>query len=164
MTIYLARLALVLALSIPLAAQAQSTSDREVIAIDAAIAAYLRPSLPKAGVLFEPRVRMTTGQWQDIRSSARVSALALALGGSAASHDSVYTCGAMPSECTLRNASIMLSFTDPMITGNTAVVRMTTLFQTGIKRIPIGRRASEIRLERSGAAWRVVSSQVTSQS
>ena len=146
----------------PTLTPAQSVGEQELIQIDLAVANYLRPLLPKGGVVFEPRVQ-TNGGWIASRSQLRLDALATVLRATAAHHDSIYVCGLTPSDCTLRNTNTLIAFSEPVISGNTAIVRIERLDRSGLQRIPVTRRNSELRLVREGAGWRVVSSTVTSE-
>jgi len=137
------------------AALAQAPSAGDAAAIDAAVAAYLRPSLPKSGVTFETRVR--EGQsWVESRSAARIAAFARAINGVPVHRDTVAVCAShSPSSCTLRNATTLLSFTDAVVTGNSAVVQVMRIDLSGIKRIPLNRKEVELHLTRTAAGWQV---------
>ncbi|MDB4916350.1 MAG: hypothetical protein JWM95_3994 [Gemmatimonadetes bacterium] len=138
---------------------AQASVERDAASIDVAIAAYLKSSLPSSGVVLEPRVRAKTGEWSSSRSPARNTALVVALGGSFGRRDSVFACGIMPSDCTLKGNTLLI-FSDPSIDGDHATVYLQRLDRSGFKRIPVVRKDIEIKLERQQAGWRVTSSTV----
>lgn len=145
----------------PTFTSAQTSPKAEFMAIDAAVASYLGPKLPKSGVVFEARIRTAHG-WGAQRSPARLSALS-ALGKSA-HRDSIYTCErGLPSSCTLRNARALVALSDPIISGDaSAVVHVELLTLSGLPRIPVTRKNTQLRLVKERTGWRVVSSEVTS--
>jgi hypothetical protein len=134
----------------------QALTDGDAMAIDAAVAKYLRPSLPSTGVAFETRTKIRH-EWVESRSSARVVAFATALRAVPVHHDTVYVCSGDPSTCALRNVRTLLSFTNATITGTTAVVRVSRLDCSGYKRIPVTGHDFELHLVRDGKTWRVAS-------
>lgn len=141
-----------------LAACAQTSTDGDAMAIDAAVAKYLRPSLPSTGVAFETRTKIRQ-EWVESRSSARLGVFAKALQAVPVHHDTVYVCSDRfdPTTCALRNMRTLMSFTDATITGTTAVVRVSRLDSSGYKRIPVTGHDFELHLVRDGKTWRVVS-------
>src|SRR5258708_39382313 len=108
---------------VPLALGAQTLTERDAIAIDAAVAACLRPSLPQSGVAFEPRIKTDSREWIGTRSAARIAAMGAALRAVPVNHDSIYVCGRAPSSCTLlRGTEVLFAFNDPVVRCDTATV------------------------------------------
>ena len=156
------RAAVCVALVCPAVIRAQAAGESDLMAMDAAVAHYLHASLPATGVAFEPRV-WTPGGWVAARSQTRIAALAAILGATPAYHDTIFVCGHRPSECTLRNTNTLLEFSEPNISGTTAIVHLQRRDRTGLQRIPVSRREIELHLIREGSAWRVVSSALLSE-
>ena len=141
---------------------AQSSTEAEANAIDAAVASFLRSSLPTSGVAFETRAKVGGG-WTESRSASRIEALARALPGVPVHQDTMIRCGELPSSCSLRGGvRTLLSFADARVSGTSATVRASRVDMTGYTRIPLSRQEFELHLIREGSAWRVVSKRVLS--
>ncbi|MEP6621562.1 MAG: hypothetical protein ABJE47_19700 [bacterium] len=135
------------------------------MAIDAAVAAYLRPSLPKSGLAFEPRAKSNSKEWVNARSASRVAAMGAALGASPVYHDSIYVCGRTPWSCNLlRNTAVLLAFSEPIVTGDKATVHVERLTKTSYERIPVARQRSDLNLVRTRTGWQVIGIGAVSES
>jgi hypothetical protein len=135
---------------------AQVATEPDLTTIDAAGEACLLPSLPVSGVAFESRVK-TQHAWVESGSPARPAAFGAALKAVAVHHDTVFVCGRLPSDCSLRRMRMLISFSEPRITGDTAQVKFSRRDRTEFQRTPVGRKDAELQLVRHNGLWRVVS-------
>jgi hypothetical protein len=135
-----------------------SLDETTATAIDAAIAQHLKPSLGSGGIVLEPRVKRDDG-WADVRDPARVDALAKALGAMQGQSDTIYVCtGLSPSGCYFRgSARTIVSFSEPLVNDDSAVVHMERLDYHGGGGVPVSVLDTDLYLTRTNDHWRVVS-------
>lgn len=80
-------------------------------------------------------------------------AVARALGGDVTTTEEAIRCGKLPSSCSLVDAVVLLRIDAPAISQNTAQVRATVWWATGIERIPVARKSMLVTLKRDAGKW-----------
>lgn len=154
---------LIATLFAPVAASAQA-DDATLRAIDAAVAAHVRKTLPAGRIMLEARIQRDEG-WVDVRAPERTDAFAKALGATVGHHDAAYICmGLSPSSCSLRGYAAILAFAEPAFHGDSATVRFERLDATGSSQVPVSVRDLQVNLVRDGESWRVVNTDVLRES
>ena len=90
------------------------------------------------------------------RSPLRAAALASALGATPANSDTIVVCaGTLPSDCHLRKVKALVTFSDPTVTGNTALSHVHVTTKGPSLRMPITRSEKELQLELTSKGWKV---------
>ena len=147
-------LAAVLLLTSAACADAPTGDETTRSAIDAAVAAEVRPTLGTGVIILDPRIGHDEG-WMDVRPPERTEAFAKALNVKIGHHDDHYICmGLSPSACALHGATTILAFSEPAVHDDSATVRMERLDATGSPQVPVGVQDIEILLAKSGAGWK----------
>lgn len=116
---------------------------------------HVRESLPLGRAVLDPGrlCRAGLAGWTCPPGVAeRIAELGLVLG----SREFTYVCLSSDSDCRLIGADVLLRLEDTRILGGTATVVVTVRWRTEERTRPVGRRRSELHLQRRDGVWRVV--------
>lgn len=152
---------LVILLTNPLPTAAQG-ADANIAVMRAAVASIVQQvSGPDGGtVKLDPRALLSTGAGAE-RPAAVTRALSRATGAAISRLEDTHVCkGPSPKSCKLAGARVFVMVGDPDVTGNTAQVRVSTLYATDSTRDPVGERLFLVTLTRNGDTWEVTRSVV----
>lgn len=139
-----------LATGSPGAAQMDARTEVALAAVE-----HVRESLPLGRAVLDPGrlCRAGLAGWSCPEGVAeRIAELGIVLG----SREFNYVCLGSDSDCRLLGADVLLRLEDTRILGGTATVVVTVRWRTEERTRPVGRRRSELHLQRRNGEWLVV--------
>lgn len=142
----------------------RTVSSLERLAVDTAVKRAVRTMTPGLRIVIDPmivRANQAPGYRDStLREPSRNQYLVESFHARTLPRDSVFDCSSRP--CTMRNADVLVTLSEPAIVGDKATVTVTTsvpVHGSSSRQLPITMqyRTVIVHLEKSGAAWRVVS-------
>ena len=141
-----------------------TVSSLEHLTVDTALKRAVRRPTPALRIVIDPmivRANQAPGYRDStLRESRRNQYLVESFHARSLPRDSVFDCSSRP--CTMRNADVLVTLSEPAIAGDKATVTVTTsvpVHGSSSRQLPITMqyRTVIVHLERRGAAWQVVS-------